>query len=75
VRQAGCRPDRGGDIVDLIIAQQRTRGEIEPGAAERVVGAFAAAAGAGVASLDGQMLDRPHLLQSQRILAARARAR
>jgi citrate lyase subunit beta / citryl-CoA lyase len=43
--------------------------------AERVVGAFAAAAGAGVASLDGQMLDRPHLLQSQRILAARARAR
>jgi citrate lyase subunit beta/citryl-CoA lyase len=43
--------------------------------AERVLAAFAAAAGAGVASLDGQMLDRPHLLQAQRILAARARAR
>ena len=43
--------------------------------AERVVAAFAALAGAGVASLDGQMLDRPHLLQAQRILAARARAK
>ena len=29
--------------------------------------------GAGVASLDGRMLDRPHLLQAQRILAAAAR--
>jgi citrate lyase subunit beta/citryl-CoA lyase len=37
--------------------------------ARRVVEAFAAAAGAGVASLDGQMIDRPHLLQAQRILA------
>lgn len=37
--------------------------------AQRVVAAFAAAAGAGVASLDGQMIDRPHLLQAQRILA------
>lgn len=38
--------------------------------AQRVVAAFAAAPGAGVVSLDGQMLDRPHLLQAQRILAA-----
>jgi citrate lyase subunit beta/citryl-CoA lyase len=39
--------------------------------ARRVVAAFAAAPGAaGVASLDGRMLDRPHLLQAQRILAA-----
>jgi citrate lyase subunit beta / citryl-CoA lyase len=38
--------------------------------AQRVVAAFAAAGGAGVASLDGQMLDRPHLVQAQRILAA-----
>ena len=37
--------------------------------AQRVVAAFAAAGGAGVASLDGQMLDRPHLVQAQRILA------
>jgi citrate lyase subunit beta / citryl-CoA lyase len=37
--------------------------------ARRVVAAFAAVPGAGVASLDGQMIDRPHLLQAQRILA------
>jgi citrate lyase subunit beta/citryl-CoA lyase len=37
--------------------------------AERVVAAFAAAGNAGVASLDGQMIDRPHLLQAQRVLA------
>jgi citrate lyase subunit beta/citryl-CoA lyase len=42
--------------------------------ARRVVAAFAAAAGAGVASLDGQMLDRPHLLQAERVLAAARRA-
>jgi citrate lyase subunit beta/citryl-CoA lyase len=38
--------------------------------ARRVVAAFAAAGGAGVASLDGQMIDRPHLLQARRVLAA-----
>jgi citrate lyase subunit beta/citryl-CoA lyase len=38
--------------------------------AERVVAAFAAAPGAGVVSLDGRMIDRPHLLQAQGILAA-----
>lgn len=38
--------------------------------ARRVVAAFAATPGAGVVSLDGQMIDRPHLLQAQRILAA-----
>jgi citrate lyase subunit beta/citryl-CoA lyase len=43
--------------------------------ARRVVAAFAAAAGAGVASLDGQMIDRPHLIQAQRILAASPRGR
>ena len=35
--------------------------------AKRVVAAFAE--GAGVASLDGKMLDRPHLLQAQEVLA------
>jgi citrate lyase subunit beta/citryl-CoA lyase len=34
-----------------------------------VLAAFAAAGNAGVASLDGQMIDRPHLLQAQRVLA------
>ena len=42
--------------------------------ARRVLAAFAAAGNAGVASLEGQMIDRPHLLQAERILAA-AKAR
>ena len=44
--------------------------EAEREHAQRVVAAFASAPGAGVVSLDGRMLDRPHLLQAQRILAA-----
>lgn len=49
--------------------------EEERAHARRVMAAFAAAGGAGVASLDGQMIDRPHLLQAQRVLAAgRSRA-
>ena len=36
--------------------------------AQRIIAAFAAAPGAGVVSLDGQMIDRPHLLQARRIL-------
>jgi citrate lyase subunit beta / citryl-CoA lyase len=43
--------------------------------ARRVIAAFAAAPGAGVVSLDGQMVDRPHLLQAQRILAGMVRAK
>lgn len=43
--------------------------EAERAHARRVVAAFAAAGGAGVASLDGQMIDRPHLLQAQRVLS------
>ena len=41
--------------------------------ARRVVAAFAAAPGAGVTSLDGRMIDRPHLIQAQRLLAAVSR--
>jgi citrate lyase subunit beta/citryl-CoA lyase len=41
--------------------------------AERVVAAFATAPAAGVVSLDGRMIDRPHLLQAQRILAVAER--
>ncbi len=37
--------------------------------AHRVLRAFQAADGAGVAELDGQMIDRPHLRLAQRILA------
>lgn len=40
--------------------------------AKRIVDAFAAAPGAGVLSLDGQMIDRPHLVQAQRLLEAAA---
>jgi citrate lyase subunit beta / citryl-CoA lyase len=46
---------------------------VECAQARRIVAAFAAAGGVGVASLDGQMIDRPHLIQAQRILAAAAR--
>ncbi len=42
--------------------------------AQAVVAAFAASPGTGVASLAGQMIDRPHLLQAQRILARMAQA-
>jgi citrate lyase subunit beta/citryl-CoA lyase len=41
--------------------------------ARRVVAAFAGAPAAGVVSLDGRMIDRPHLLQAQRILASAQR--
>jgi citrate lyase subunit beta/citryl-CoA lyase len=46
-----------------------TPSEAEREHARRVLAAFQAAGGAGVASLDGQMIDRPHLLLAQRILA------
>lgn len=37
--------------------------------ARAIVAAFAAHPGAGALSLDGRMIDRPHLIQAQRILA------
>lgn len=43
-----------------------TSAEVEH--ARRVVAAFAASPGAGVTSLDGRMLDRPHLVLAERIL-------
>jgi citrate lyase subunit beta/citryl-CoA lyase len=36
--------------------------------AERVIAAFEAAPGAGVISLDGKMVDKPHLVQARRLL-------
>lgn len=38
--------------------------------ARRVVAAFESSPGAGALSLDGRMIDRPHLVQAQRILSA-----
>jgi len=49
--------------------------EAEREHARRVVAAFASAPSAGVVSLDGRMIDRPHLLQAQRVLAAAQRDR
>lgn len=37
--------------------------------AEAILAAFAAAPGAGVVALDGEMLDRPHRLRAERVLA------
>jgi citrate lyase subunit beta/citryl-CoA lyase len=47
-----------------------TPGEDELAAAREVVAAFAAAPGAGAIGLHGRMLDRPHLLLAERMLAA-----
>jgi citrate lyase subunit beta/citryl-CoA lyase len=44
--------------------------EAEIDRAWRIVAAFAALPGAGVVSLDGQMIDRPHFIEAQRILEA-----
>ena len=58
-------PDQVAPINDAF-----TPSEAEVAWARRVLTAFETAAGAGVTSLDGQMLDRPHWLQAQRILAS-----
>ena len=57
-------------IPDINQAFTPSQGQIEH--AQRVVDTMA---GVGVASLDGQMLDQPHLLQAQKILRLGARAR
>ena len=53
-----------------VINQAFTPTEAEIAHARRVVEAFAASPGAGALSLEGRMIDRPHLVQAQRILAA-----
>jgi citrate lyase subunit beta/citryl-CoA lyase len=50
-----------------------TPSEAEVAHARAVVAAFADNPGAGALSLDGRMIDRPHLVQAQRILAAAGR--
>jgi citrate lyase subunit beta/citryl-CoA lyase len=45
----------------------------EAARAEQVIAAFAAAAGAGAVAFEGAMLDKPHLRQAERILAAARR--
>jgi citrate lyase subunit beta/citryl-CoA lyase len=53
-----------------VINDAFTPSEAEVADARAVVAAFEAAPGAGALSLDGRMIDRPHLVQAQRILAA-----
>jgi citrate lyase subunit beta/citryl-CoA lyase len=53
-----------------VINDAFTPSEAEVAHARGVIAAFAANPGAGALSLDGRMIDRPHLLQAQRTLAA-----
>jgi citrate lyase subunit beta/citryl-CoA lyase len=48
--------------------------ESELARARRIVAAFAASPGAGVLNLEGEMIDRPHLLQARRLLASQENA-
>lgn len=52
-----------------IINRAFTPGEREIARARDIVALFAANPGAGVASLGGEMLDRPHLVRAERLLA------
>jgi len=52
-----------------IINEHLTPSADDVAEAEAVVAAFAAQADAGTVSLDGHMLDRPHLTQAERVLA------
>jgi len=53
-----------------VINDAFTPSEAEVAKARVIVDAFAADPGAGVLSIDGKMVDRPHLIQAQRILSA-----
>jgi citrate lyase subunit beta/citryl-CoA lyase len=53
-----------------IINEAFTPSDAEVAAATRIVERFAEDPGAGVISIDGQMLDRPHLRRAEQILAA-----
>jgi citrate lyase subunit beta / citryl-CoA lyase len=55
-----------GQIAAINAAFTPTEAEIAQ--ARRVVAAFAAEPGVGVTSIDGRMIDRPHLLAAQRLL-------
>jgi citrate lyase subunit beta/citryl-CoA lyase len=53
-----------------VINQAFTPSEAELAHARAVVAAFEASPEAGALSLDGKMIDRPHLVQARRVLAA-----
>lgn len=56
-----------------VINEAFTPSEAEIAHAQAVVAAFDAEPGAGALSLDGKMIDRPHLVQARRILDASGR--
>lgn len=55
-----------------VINESFTPSQDEIGHAKRIIAAFAEAPGAGVAVLDGKMIDAPHLKQAQSLLAQAA---
>lgn len=61
--KAAIHPDQ---IAPINAAFTPTMADVER--ARRILAAFEAAATTGVASLDGRMLDRPHLVSAQRVL-------
>lgn len=61
--KAAIHPDQA-EVINEAFTPTREQAE----RAQRIVDAFAAVPGAGVAALDGRMLDRPHLIMAQRIL-------
>ena len=63
---AGMLAIHPGQVDTINEAFQPSAEEVE--FAERVIESFEANPGAGVVSLDGKMLDRPHLVQAKRIL-------
>ncbi len=67
--KAAIHPDQ---VAPINAAFTPTAADVER--ARRIVAAFEASAATGVASLDGRMLDRPHLRSAQRILARAERA-
>ncbi len=62
--KAAIHPDQVG-----IINEAFTPSAADVEAARRVIAAFDASPGAGVVSVDGKMLDRPHYRTAQRVLA------
>ena len=60
-------PDQVGAINAAFMP---STGEVET--ARRIVAAFASAPDAGAVGLDGKMLDRPHQVQAERVLARSA---
>ena len=67
--KAAIHPDQIG-----VINEAFTPAAADVEAARRVIAAFEAAPGAGVVSVDGKMLDRPHYRTAQRVLARAAGA-